>query len=117
MWFAETAVRVRAGRRSDRGNPDGTVLDWSPAAVDRATLPPLNIQPRVQTESTEPERNPVVTGWRVQSDEGVDLDVAARDRIEWNDELFEVDGDVARWPDPLEGGVHHTEFNIVRVTG
>ncbi|MER7813658.1 hypothetical protein ABZ714_30720 [Streptomyces sp. NPDC006798] len=115
-WFPETAVRVRAGRRPDRGNPDGMVFDWSPGAVNRALLPPLNIQPRVQTESTDAERNAVVTGWRVQSDEGVDLDVTAVDRIEWNGDLFEVEGDVARWPDPL-GGLHHVEFSIVRVTG
>lgn len=117
MWFPETAVRIRAGRTSDRGNPNGTVLDWSPAAVDRLTLPPLNIQPRIQTEATEPDRTPVVTGWRVQSDEGVDLDVTALDRIEWAGLLYEVDGDVARWPDPITGGLHHVEFSIVRVTG
>ncbi|MFF9568498.1 hypothetical protein [Streptomyces sp. NPDC014685] len=116
-WFPESAVRIRAGRRSDRGNPDGTLPDWSPTAVDRAVLPALNIQPRIQTESTEPDRSPVVTGWRVQGDEGADLDVTARDRIEWRGDLFEVEGDVARWPDPTTGGLHHVEFSIVRVTG
>ncbi|MFE2600111.1 hypothetical protein ACFXCZ_27090 [Streptomyces sp. NPDC059396] len=117
MWFGQEAVRVRAGRKSDRGNPDGTVLDWSPGAVDRAVLPPLNIQPRIQTETAGPERTEAVTGWRVQSDEGVDLDVTELDRVEWNGLLYEVDGDVARWPDPIAGGIHHVEFNLRRVTG
>nr|WSS66736.1 hypothetical protein OG284_36940 [Streptomyces sp. NBC_01177] len=117
MWFDQEAVRMRAGRKPDRGNPSGGVLDWSPGAVDRLDLPPLNVQPRVQDESTDTGRNAVITGWRVQSDEGVDLDVRARDRIEWGGELFEVEGEIARWPDPIEGGVHHTEFNIKRVTG
>lgn len=117
MWFEQEAERVRAGRKSDRGNTDDSVPDWSPAAVDRITLQGLNIQPSIQQEATDEQRNAVVTGWRVQSDEGVDLDVEARDRIEWDGDLYEVDGEVARWPDPTEGGVHHCEFNIRRVTG
>ncbi|MEU3447249.1 hypothetical protein AB0H29_08460 [Streptomyces thermolilacinus] len=115
-WFDETAVRLRAGRTPTRGNPDG-VEDWSPGAVDRLTLTGLNIQPRVQAETTDDDRNAVITGLRVQSDEGVDLDVTARDRIEWRGEVYQVDGDVARWPDPVVGGVHHVEFNLKRVTG
>lgn len=117
MWFTEQAIRIRAGRKPDRGNPGGGILDWSPAAVDRAALPPLNIQPRVQAEQTEDDRSPVVTGWRIQADHGVDLDVTAEDRIEWAGLLLEVDGEVARWPDPVEGGLDHVELNVVRVTG
>ncbi|WP_354596076.1 hypothetical protein R1Y80_00740 [Streptomyces sp. JL1001] len=117
-WFAEEGVvRIRAGRKPDRGNPDIGIPDWSPGAVDRAELPPLNIQPRVQTESVEEDRSPVVTGWRVQADHGVDLDVTAQDRIEWDGLLLEVEGEIGRWPDPVEGGLDHVEFNVVRVTG
>ncbi|MEV5680966.1 hypothetical protein [Streptomyces sp. NPDC052179] len=116
MWFDQAAVRVRAGRKPDRGNPDG-VPDWSPPAVGRADLPPLNIQPRVQDEGTEADRSPVITGWRIQADHGVDLDVTAQDRIEWDGLLLEVDGEIAQWPDPVEGGLDHVEFNVVRVTG
>lgn len=117
MWFDDTAVRVRAGRKVDRGNPDGTVLDWSPGAVDRLTLEALNIQPRIQVETTDAERNAVITGWRVQSDEGTDLDITAIDRIEWDGMTLQVEGDIARWPDPIAGGVHHVEFDITHVTG
>lgn len=117
MWFDQAAVRVRAGRKSDRGNPDGTVLDWSSNAVDRADLPPLNIQPSIQSETTEAGRTPVLTGWRVQADHGVDLDVTAADRIEWDGLLYEVDGEIARWPDPVGEDLDHVEFNIKRVTG
>ncbi|MCX4676699.1 hypothetical protein OG413_15550 [Streptomyces sp. NBC_01433] len=116
MWFDQAAVRVRAGRKPDRGNPGG-VPDWSPSAVGLADLPPLNIQPRVQDEGTEADRSPVITGWRIQADHGVDLDVTAQDRIEWDGLLLEVDGEIARWPDPVEGGLDHVEFNVVRVTG
>lgn len=119
-WFAEEGVvRIRAGRKPDRGNP-GRIPDWSPGAVDRAELPPLNIQPRVQDEghgNADLDRTPVITGWRVQADHGVDLDVTAADRIEWDGLLLEVEGEIARWPDPVEGGLDHVEFNVVRVTG
>ncbi|MFE5853542.1 hypothetical protein ACFQ61_10060 [Streptomyces sp. NPDC056500] len=117
MWFDQEATRVRAGRTSNRGNPDDTILNWAPGAVSRLVLPALNIQPASQTETGDAERTAVTTGWRVQSDEGVDLDVTALDRIEWNSTVFEVQGEIARWPDPIAGGVHHVEFTIVRVTG
>lgn len=115
MFFFDSVVRVRAGTKTDRGG--NTVPDWSPGAVTRATIDQLNIQPASQTESTDPTRTAVVTGWRVQSAPGTAPDIRAVDRIEWNGMTLEVDGEVAEWPDPLDGTPHHIEFTMKRSTG
>lgn len=117
MMFNQSAVRVRAGRKSDRGNPDNSVLDWSPGAVTRATVEQLNIQPTIQQEAVDEERDAVVTGWHVQSDEGTSPDITALDRIEWDGMLLEIDGEVARWPELFTDAVHHIEFEMKRTTG
>ena len=115
--FNQSAVRVRAGRKPDRGNPDSTLPDWSPTAVDRLTVTGLNIQPSIQTETVDEQRNQVVTGWHVQSAEGTNPDIRAVDRIEWDGMTLEVDGEVARWPELFTDAVHHIEFEMKRATG
>lgn len=113
--FNQTAVRVRAGTKTDRGG--NTVPDWSPSAASRLTVTSLNVQPNSQSESVEESRNSVVTGYRVQSAEGTRPDVTAGDRIEWRGQMYEVDGEVAEWPDLFTDTVHHIDFVMVRATG
>jgi hypothetical protein len=115
MFFFDSIVRVRAGERTDRGG--NKVPDWSPGAVAELPVERLNIQPATQDELSEAARNAVKTGWRVQSEEGTRPDITATDRIEWRGLTYEVDGDVAEWPDPLENRVHHIELTMVRATG
>ncbi|MFI6032954.1 hypothetical protein ACIBBD_01990 [Streptomyces sp. NPDC051315] len=111
--FNQSAVRLRAGEKTDRGG--NTVPDWSnPASL---TITGLNIQPNGQSEDVDEQRDLSVTGYRVQSAEGTAPDIVATDRIEWNGDLFEVDGEVARWPDLFTDAVHHIEFVIKRATG
>lgn len=117
MIFHQSLVRVRAGRKPDRGNPGLELPDWSPGAVARITVSGVSIQPNTQDEATDPTRTAVVTGWRVLSEPGTDADVRSDDRIEWDGMTLEVQGEVARWPDPLDGGVHHIEFTMSRATG
>lgn len=113
--FDQAFVRVRAGETTDRGG--NTIADWSPGAVSRLLVEDVSIQPNVQDESTDPTRTAVVTGWRVLSEPGTDADIRADDRIEWDGMTLEVDGEIARWPDPLDGGVHHFELSMTRSTG
>jgi hypothetical protein len=115
VFFFDSVVRVRAGTRTDRGG--NTIRNWADDAVTRLTIGQLNIQPTSQTETTDATRTAVVTGWRVQSEEGTAPDITAADRIEWNGMVLEVQGEVAPWPDPLTGAHHHTEFTMVRATG
>ena len=115
MFFFDSLTRVRAGTRTDRGGNE--MPDWSPAAVQRLEVSELNIQPASQTEQTDATRTAVVTGWRVQSDEGARPDITATDRLEWRGQTYEVQGDIAEWPDPLTGTVHHIVFTMDRATG
>ncbi|GAA4688090.1 hypothetical protein [Streptomyces youssoufiensis] len=113
MFFFDVVTRVRAGVRIDRGG--NQVPDWTVAT--RLVIGQLNVQPATQVESENPTRTAVVTGWRVQSAPGTAPDVRADDRIEWDGMTLEVQGEVARWPDPITGATHHVEFTVSRATG
>ncbi|MFF0777091.1 hypothetical protein [Streptomyces sp. NPDC003720] len=113
MMFNQSAVRVRAGVKTDRGG--NTVPDWS--NPNRLTVTGLNIQPNSQSETADEQRDATITGYRVQSTEGTSPDIKATDRIEWNGQTFEVDGEVATWPDLFADTTHHIEFAMVRATG
>lgn len=113
--FHQSATRVRPGTRTDRGG--NQVPDWSPGAVSRLVLDRLSVQPSVQTEQVGDMRTEVVTGWHVLTEPGTDADVLSGDRIEYGGITCEVRGEVARWPDPLDGSVHHVEWQMTRATG
>jgi hypothetical protein len=85
--------------------------------VSRLTVTGLNIQPNSQAETVDEERDARVTGYRVQSAEGTAPDITAVDRIEWNGQVFEVDGEVGIWPELFSDTVHHIDFVMVRATG
>lgn len=110
--FGQTVTRLRATTTTDRY--ENEVLDWTaPARLD---IDDVAVQPRARTETTAEGRTLVVSGWWLCSRPGVDIDLEAVDRIEFGDLVLEVDGEVARWPDP-SGGVHHVEAALRRVTG
>lgn len=113
-FFTHTITRVRAAQVTDRyGN---LVTDWS--AAERVAISGVVVQPVSQTETvTETTRQVVTTGYRVYTEPGSDVDVRATDRIEWSGEVWEVLGEVARWPNPVTGDVHHVEFDMQRVAG
>lgn len=119
MIFDQSVTTVRPGSKVDRGG--NTVPDWSESAVTREVIDQVSVQPgglpNSQGETVSPERNAVVTGWRVLTAPGVDADVRPADRIEWDGRTLEVVGEVARWSDPVDGGVHHVEFAMGRATG
>ncbi|MEV2274037.1 hypothetical protein AB0I72_00495 [Nocardiopsis sp. NPDC049922] len=114
LLFHQEAVRVRAGTRTDRAG--NTIPDWSPEAVDRLTLTRLNIAPRTTEENRDESGVRVTTGWWLQTAPGADADIASADRIEFDGLLCEVVGDVARWPDPFTGKVHHVKVALQRAT-
>ncbi|QOC89877.1 hypothetical protein [Micromonospora craniellae] len=116
--FRQQLTVVRPGTRTDRSG--STVDDWSPAAVTRIPVTRVHVQPNQQTETVGDTRTVVTTGLRVLSAPGTNPDVRAGDRIEFGPSnlLYQVQGEVARWPDPTNSSrVHHVEFTMTRVTG
>ncbi|MDX3839556.1 hypothetical protein [Streptomyces europaeiscabiei] len=115
MVFHQTIVRVRAGTRTDRGG--NTVPDWAAYKVSRLPVSQVSVQPATQAEDNDATRSQVVTGWQVISAPGVDADIQAKDRIEWDGMTLEVIGEVGRYLDFGDGSTHHIEFVMRRATG
>lgn len=116
MIFDQQLERVRPGVRVSRAG--AVEPDWSPGAVDRLLVEQVSVQPATQTEQADETRTKVVTGLRVYGAEGVDIDIRAGDRVEYDGLTYDVDGDIARWPHPLDPtSVHHVEWAMTRTRG
>ncbi|MFI8263678.1 hypothetical protein [Streptomyces sp. NPDC085665] len=74
----------------------------------------MAVVPDVSTEATG-DRPVVVTGWRLITRRGVDVELEPGDRVTALGRLLEVDGEVSRWF--LGGRVHHIEARLKGVTG
>ena len=103
-----TAALIRPALGSDRyGN---TTVDYTGAA----TRTPIRAWIE-QTSASEPladGRDPAMTGWLLITNH---LDIAARDRIEHDGRVLEVDGLPA--PVHTPAGVHHLEARLKSVEG
>lgn len=108
--FTEKITILRAGTRKDRyGNvvPDGTVEEL--AVPFRVAVQPAN-----QAEGVGGREVTLMTGWRLFTPEGRDLDLRATDQVRWQGQVLEVVGEVARWPG-FTGGVDHVEADLQRI--
>lgn len=113
--YTSSITIVRPAWITDRYNSQR--LDWEQAT--RTPVTGVSVQPTATTESATEPRTQTVTGWRVYTRAGVDLDVRATDRVELaTGVVCEVVGEVARWPHPIRSGAaHHIEFDLQRVRG
>ncbi|MFJ4808493.1 hypothetical protein [Streptomyces longwoodensis] len=112
MLYEQDIVIVRPATAEDEyGNER---KDWGQAAT-RIPVSGVNVQPQGgSTEDTE-DRQVTVTGWRLFTPRGVDVDLRETDRVEAWGTVMQVAGKVARWPAP-GGGVHHVEADLVEVS-
>ncbi|MER6809985.1 head-tail adaptor protein [Spirillospora sp. NPDC000708] len=94
------------------GYGNAITYDWGDGAA-RDTVEAC-VQPNGSSETTG-GRDTVVTHIRVYLHPGTD--VTATDRIEWNDNTYEIDGEPQRWPDPTGGGEHHVELTATHTAG
>jgi hypothetical protein len=113
MIYPETIVRLRAPLVVDRYNK--SVPDW-PNAVE-TTFTDVQVQPSSATEPVEVGRTAAITHMRLLTPIGTDLDLLRTDRVRWSDEVWQVDGEVARHMRPSDGAVHHVEAMLKRVAG
>ncbi|WP_458085821.1 hypothetical protein [Streptomyces malaysiensis] len=108
--YSDSVTVVRAPLITDKYGQ--TKRDWPNAT--RTMVVGVSVQPDASTEDMG-ERSTVITGWRVRTPRGTDLDLLATDRAELDALTLEVDGEVARYT--LGGQVHHVEARLKRVTG
>lgn len=96
---------VRAARRqADYGN--ATELDWD--AATRKQSDGWSVQPAPSDEFTI-DRDTFTTRWLAYGPP--DVDVSAFDRIEWQGDSYDIDGDVLRWD---FGSLAHVVINLRR---
>ena len=101
-------ILIRPAARQDRyGN---TTLDYG----DAASRTPIRawLEQAGAREPLSDGRDPAVTGWLLITNH---LDIVARDRIEQDGRVFEVDGVPA--PVHTPAGVHHLEAHLTSVEG
>ncbi|MEU4967778.1 hypothetical protein [Streptomyces smyrnaeus] len=110
--YAHSIVRVRAPEVTDRyGNKQ---RDWANAV--RTALVGVNVQPAgspPQSDEDSIDRQTTVTGWRLYTPPGMDLDLLETDRVEYDGITLEVDGKVGCWR--IGGKVHHVEAMLREV--
>lgn len=113
LLYSDSATRLRAPFVTDPyGNPS-TVRDWGSAS--ELPLVGIALQPDFSTED-DGDRSTVMTGWRLFTPRGRDLDLLPGDRILLQSGVTtEVEGEVGRFT--LRGGVHHIEARLRRVDG
>ncbi len=102
----DSITRQRAGVADDGyGNQ---VHDWSsPASVTY----PAEVQPLSGTEDVDDQQR-TDTRWRLWLPP--DADLVATDRVVWEGDTYEVDGDVQLWK--IKGRPHHLKAILVKIT-
>ena len=106
--MTQTAVRLRGTPVTDPYSGEETGVDWS--NPDRLVLPRVSVQPVAGNEVTF-DRATVVSRWWLWVPGRPD--VTAYDRIEFEGESYDVDGDVLPWP----GRLAHTQVMLKRTEG
>ncbi|MFI5839452.1 head-tail adaptor protein [Catenuloplanes sp. NPDC051500] len=106
MQLRDLITRLRAPLAGDGYGNERP--DWSAAT---STPYPADVQPASSTEDVVDEQR-TVTRWRVWLPRTADL--LASDRIEWDGQTYEVEGDVERWK--VRGWLHHLEAVMIKVT-
>lgn len=111
MLYLQDIVILRAGLVPDEyGNEKPS---WD--APERFSVTGVNVQPAGGSAENTHDKQMTVTGWRLYTPRGMDLDLRETDRVEAEGTVMQVVGKVARWPAP-GGGVHHVEADLKEVS-
>ena len=111
--FGQTVTRIRAALVTDPYTGQATKRDWPGAS--RVNLTHVQIAPASSTDVQTADGTRVVSAVSLWS-LAIDLDVVAQDRIEVAGQVWEVDGDGARWSHPFTGWQAGAEFPLRRLS-
>ncbi|GGM04763.1 hypothetical protein GCM10010099_21100 [Streptomyces cinereus] len=110
MLYLQSITIVRAGTTEDEYGNERP--DWDDPL--RTPVSGVNVQPQGGSTEDTDDKQLTVTGWRLYTPRGMDLDLRETDRVEVDGMTLQVVGKVARWPAP-GGGVHHIEADLREV--
>ncbi|MGW5019347.1 hypothetical protein [Streptomyces cacaoi] len=111
LLTADSVIRWRAVEVTDKyGNK---TLVWD-AVEGRVTYKGVSVQPDSSSKELG-DRNIRITGLKLITPRGKDIDLLATDRVIFEGKTYEVDGEVGRYR--FGGRVHHVEARLVAFDG
>ena len=111
LLYTQSVTIVRPAEAED--DYHNITFDYGDAAT-RVPVVGVNVQPLGGSSEDTDDRQVTVTGWRLYTPRGRDLDLRETDRVEFDGRMLQVTGKVARWPAP-GGGIHHIEADLQEV--
>lgn len=109
QFATDTITVLRAVAAVDRYGD--TISGWdTPTETD---LVGCRVQPAAGPEDTV-DRDQITRRWLLFAPPGADI--LATDRIRWNGDDYDIDGELRRWSSPT-GRLAHIEADLTRVEG
>jgi hypothetical protein len=106
-----TVTRLRGDTVDDGYN--GSRIDWT--TPDELEIPGCALAPRVEPELRDDGRQGVFHAWTLYMPYGADI--AAHDRVDTPQGLFEVEGEPGDWRSPYTGREHGATVHLQRIDG
>ena len=106
----DSIVRIRPSTKTERGS---TVFDWDSKKVTKLTINGCSVQPGATSLDMNGRVLNIADGWTAYIPEGTD--VKAGDRIEWNGNTYEINGEPRIWTGVARCG--HIQLNLKRWEG
>ena len=108
-FWRQSITRIRPGTKTERGS---AVPDWK--NTDRLTINGCSVQPAGTSLSQDGRVLGVTDGLTAYLPS--DADVRGGDRIEYNGNIYSINGDPLIWPSAT-GGLDHIILNLTRWRG
>lgn len=105
----QTVTRIRPGTRTERGS---TVFDWD--NTESIDISGCSMQPASTSLSEDGRVLGISDGFTCYMPETAD--VQAGDRIQFEGNVYEINGDIRVWPSAT-GTLDHIICNLVRYSG
>ena len=108
-WTNDTITRLRPDTKVSRGSQ---IFDWEKA--DELTINSCSMQPASTSLDTNGRVLGVSDGYTLYTP--LNADIKAGDRIMYNNEYYEINGEPRAWKSPF-GAVEHLVVNLMRYYG
>lgn len=106
----QSIVIIRPGTTQSRGS---TIPDWSPDKITKKTVNGCSVQPSTTSLSQDGRVLGISDSWTAYLPEGTD--VKAGDRIEFEGNVYTINGDPRSWTAPFTRS--NIQINLIRWKG